>query len=460
MEICEHPFFSEGIEEIALLGQVLWKEIEGELRANGVSPCAKRYNAAAKGQFCPWPNQPYTEKGRRIESTTALPFDEAYGQLLAAVKSLPNIRALSFVDGAQLPGWNQTSKDSIERHARTCSLRPKTATQQLRRSDADVVLNLASTIKRLTSIHVDTTLPFAGTMARELQTICGGLHSSPASHRLSHVENLTSLDLVLSFGKGDSEHALERGLIACAAPALQHLRLALVPQYARAQSAVVFEDLTLLSLSGILDFGGDGTTSRELGCYFKRLESLTLEYRDRPIPTKCKNEHRRVRPSCQILNLNALLESVRQTIRRVTINNIIFPPKEYGLIGNPKDTNLSIHHGMTAGMGTAYPNLEHFEWRVNRYEHDPRCRSIGRRENHRDCEKYLCGWYLPQCTLEHYETTAETLGAEFTMVDERVGAEFGDWDFGGAIMRARQAASASASSAGEIARLMGRSCTM
>ena len=447
VDICGHPIFREHIQEIVLLGKIPWRDIETTIPGVRSSKCADSITSRSlKGRFCSWPYRPYSRYDifQNSESIVYYEFERAYELLLSALASLPSAQAVSFSSGVQVTGWNRTSQKVIDSHAKKSTLPPASRMQQLRHADADAVFGVVSALgPKITSLRLDSDLPFAGPATQALRQLCGGTSAGRASSallRVGGIRKLTSIDLVLDIGTRNEEHALQRGLIACAAPVLQHLKLTLVPQHARAQAAAQYDDLLMLSISDILSFGGDKMTSRSLDCYFKRLESLTLEYRDPPVPAKCRDVRRRVRPSCQVLDLSPLLDRVRYTIRHVTINNIIFPPLAQVGLGNPKDTNLKIHQAIIAEDGMAYPNLEHFEWRINRYEHDPRCRSEGGRTNHRDCDKLLCGWYLPSCTLEMYEQVAETLGAELKARRDGAGSRYGSWDFGAAIMRARQAA--------------------
>lgn len=445
IQICGHPLFKQSIREIALLGKVCWRDIElvfPQIRMEKSCITA----ASAKGRFCPWPAAlPVArDPGDRTVPTEPANFEVAYAPLLTAFGRLPNAQALSFMPAEEGPGWNQTGQKLIDSHARSCALPPSTKAQQTRYSDADAVFSLLSALEgTITSLRLDTELPFAGHIIRSLH----GLRVGPARNGFvptplcsAEIKHLTSLDLALNVGTLKPDHALERGLIGSSAWTLQHLRLTLIPRHARAQAAESYDDLTLPPISNRFWFGPDEPINLNPDTYFQRLESLTLEYRDPPIPAKCKDVRRRVRPSCQTLDFCALLDRVRHTIQRIIIRNVLFREAPTNWLTSPEETILKIHRAVAADSGTAYPDLEHFEWRVNRFHHDRRCRSEGATARQRDCEKLFCGRYLLNSTLERYEGMARTLGAELDTGNEGVGSGFGCWDFGAAAMRAREIA--------------------
>lgn len=455
--ICDHELFNKRITNVVILGQVPWREVEACHPHVRQSDCTKSLTVSSlKGRFCPWPHQPYLEKVASpcVDPHLALPLAENYAPLLEGLSKLPKLQKLSFAQKVEARGWNETRQEEIKEHVKRCSAPPKTDVQRMRYADVDVVFSVLGAMGMNASLlRLDTELPFSQSTVSALRKHCTSPCETPKflSTGFATVNNLTTLDLTLHIGVLSNDHWLERGLVACAAPVLQHLKLTLIPQHARAQAAETFHDLTVLSISDVLSFGGGaGAGSRGMECYFPHLQTLALSYQDPPTPAKYKNRHRRVRPSSQALDLSALLQATRNTIRRVKIDNIIFPPHEHGTyLGNPKDTHLRIHSAVIAEEGTAFPSLESFEWRVNRFNHDPRCRSVGEAPDHGDCDKFLCGWYLRGCTLEHYEGVAETLDAVWVGELRNV---YGSWDFGAAVMKARADAVAEAKEREEVVR--------
>lgn len=444
IQICGHPLFKHSIREIALLGKISGRDIELAIPQIRTPGHADRVTAAsARGQFCPWPPALPVARGPGDRPAPAS-FEVAYAPLLAALAGLPNVRSLTFTSSVERLGWNQTGQKLVDSHAKSSAVPPATKMQQARYSDADAIFGVASALgASITSLRLDSELPFAGNIIRSLHGFRigpTGNESVPTPLCSAQTKHLTSLDLVLNVGTLKADHALERGLIGSSASTLQHLRLTLIPQHARAQAPEAYQDLALLSVDSRLWFGPDEPINLHPDCFFQRLQGLTLEYRDPPIPAKCKDSRRRVRPSCQTLDLCALLDRVRHTIRRVVIRNMLFRGQPNTLLTAAEETNINLHHAVVADRGTAYPGLEHLEWRVNRFHHDPRCRSEREPARHRDCGKLLCGEYLPGSTLERYEGMARTLGAELDSGDEGVGSEFGYWDFGAAAMRARDLA--------------------
>lgn len=280
VDICEHPLFGRHITNVVLLGKVLWRDIDLARPVITRDQYAKDITrASVRGRFCPWPDQPFVDKAAVHDSwgVEASGFQEQYAQLLTPLSQLPKLRAFSFTDSVRKPGWNQTSQQLFDSHAKKCASHPATKLHQMRLADVDVVFGLLYTLgESVTSLQLDTELPFSGPMVHNLRQSRSGVSRRPLSTsllRLDYLHNLTSLDLVLLIGTTNGEHALQRGMIACTAPSLKALKLIMIPQHARSQAAAVYEDLSLLSTSDILPYGGAG---RSMDCYFKRLESLTL----------------------------------------------------------------------------------------------------------------------------------------------------------------------------------------
>lgn len=451
LHICAHPRFSRHIEEVVLLGRISWRDMEQVYPRLRDLDCTHNITASSlKGRFAAWPLQPFLERGAP-QAIDDLPFEVGYKPLLEALRGLEGLRGISFIQGVRRPGWNQTSQKLIGNHASSCALPPKTLAQQMRYAHVDVLFKLVAALgRKITSLQVDGELPFAGPTVETLWRMPGAhaqaLWPNPPCNSLdlSNILNLTSLDLVLDIGTQNEQYDLQRTLIARAASNLRNLSLTLVPQHARSQAAVAYEDLSVLSEDSILSSGSYGSgieIYHSSTRYFPHLESLTLAYQDPPALAKCKNAHRLIRPSAQILDFGDLLYQVRQNIRRVDITNIIFtdysPSTSPSNLCNPTMTNLQVHHALTANRGRDFPALEHFSWRVNRYTHDQKCRSPERGTGHKDCEKLSCDVYLPGCGVEMFDELAVGMGVEVQGREGEGEERMGWWDFGAGVMKAR-----------------------
>lgn len=115
VEICGHPLLGMEIEEVALLGKSL--QDHHEWSRSGYATDDEVFSILSMV----WPMEfPSPKHGLPTlsDNTQAPDFASAYAPLLRALNSLPKLRKLSFVREARRPGFNQTSKDKIQRHAR------------------------------------------------------------------------------------------------------------------------------------------------------------------------------------------------------------------------------------------------------------------------------------------------------------------------------------------------------
>lgn len=439
VDICEHPFFSKSITELVVLGKTVGPGIpQNHAKRQSSSP------EAGRGSMFPWPSTalsrrlpaPQPETGRREGDLEA-----GYQELFNAIVGLPYLCRLSYSGSTQKPGWNQTAQSRIESHAKTCAA-PVTAWQERRYTDGEVLFHLLGALgPKVNSLDLDTEFPCANPTTKHPKEVRNVKREQPLLSLLLHRTdfNLTSCSLMLHIGNNEDQHVVASGLLNRARSSLRSLKITLKPQHARAQKPTTCRDILFLSVHHTSHRSGSTCQSSTHGRSFAKLESLTLHYCDPPTPAKCKKRNRRVRPSCQVLDLKSLLRNVRSTIKSVTIRNIIVSPNEHGDSRNPRHTHAPIDQMMKEDGGAQFPQLEHFEWHVNRYWHDPRCRSESEDTAHGDCVKYSCGFYLPASTLQSYEMTAQRLAVDFiTEAEGHRGEKFGYWDFGSSFMRDRR----------------------
>ena len=400
--VCAHPIYRQHIEEIVVLGKIPWSE----------SRLATRKSEGWQ-EFCAWPSQfpRDTKAGVEIMPTKAAvsTFQEGYEQLLVALTGLPKLQKLRFSGSALEPGWNKSSQAIIDAHA-TKTKKSRPGSLGARFTDMDAVLAiLASTT--FTSLQLDDELPLSQDLARSAQ-----LHSI--------LENLTNLDLTLLSMK--SNGAFYPQLIRRALPMLRRLRLVISSKHGRRPGSTFGRDLAPLlpepSSSSDLDSEPPATG----------LETLILEHEDPPPHPKCVDKRRLSRPDRQYFDLVAFLRQFKQSLKHVRIQNMMFMDAEGSRSGSIAESLNTVREAMLQQDVEAFPRLQHFEWRINRYNHHEKCKSKLTYIELK-CQKLKCSEYDWNCPRSDIERLADRFGVDLEPGQD--GLEYGSWDFGEGIMR-------------------------
>lgn len=235
LEIYNHPVFSQGVEEVVLLGNVDWRIIEE------VHPGYRGGNNTEEtnpiGRFSAWPLEFPRAKGLSEEDSNGLSglsgFEFAYKPLIDALAKLPRLHKLSFAESGQKPGFNEVAQNTIDSHMHKYinSEHPARLKPMLRRTDANVLYNLLIIPKlKFTSLCLKTELPFTENVI--------GIYDYDRPQNLHEdfaraVSGLTHIELHVNLGwQNAGRHTLDNSLIECASDSLKSLKIVFVPDAA------------------------------------------------------------------------------------------------------------------------------------------------------------------------------------------------------------------------------------
>ncbi|KAK4547598.1 hypothetical protein LTR36_000555 [Oleoguttula mirabilis] len=413
VNICNHPVLGQEIDEVVLLGKVLWREFERtwpDYRILDSDP--------VKQQDCnlhrPWPFTFPKAKGETDsihdlvkelavqDGNTTYHFDVAYGPLISALAKLTCLKKISFAEQVDKPGWNATSQGVMDAHAKKVGIPPEPEAKfkytgnltsgfpsqvAKRRSDANVLLDLLySRELHFTELAITTELPYVASYAVKATS-----KTSPQPQM--KLTNLISLELHLDHGwQGTKWHYFCRGMVQQDShPRLQNLRLVWRPN-AAVKSARDDRTLSYLLEGERIPYGRRTLSFPEL----KKLEIVSFSP---------KGHRRPARPVCHLYDLQAFIERHANTLEEVSVIEALVQCEK----------------------------LQQVTWTVNRFVHDERCkRKDG--EPTTGC-KLQCGVYSNASVglggLADVEALVEELGVELD-------AEGKAWDFGEYVMRRQQ----------------------
>ncbi|KAF2487955.1 hypothetical protein BDY17DRAFT_21620 [Neohortaea acidophila] len=442
--ICEHPVFSKYIEEVVVLGQPLWREIEASCpdyrrSPNGlVSQSIARSGRPTPGYHseCTWEERFYVwpamvakdaDKSRVRACEEREPdcrLRPVLEYLVGALRKLPQLSRLAFEEEASGSGFNQLCAVYISRFAKRLTQAPPkqlpegtnkgtvVAKPRARVSDAHVFYGLLLDPRlSFSSVHQGRELPFADVGRIQYhQRIPGSPSPDP-------FETITSLDLSIDCGwRRNASHLLYHHLIRQTRVKLRRVKLTLTPDAPWRRPAP--EDLLATILHSL---------------QFPHLEGLEIELRECGPLEYCDATppmymDRRPRPSCLEFDMPGFLRRHCDTLTCLSFKNVIF------VCSNSFDP-YSVSHSIRDCLEILdeAPKLESIEWTVNYYTHDPRCKHPA--DFPLQCRKFHCGvycvtgWGDPR--LEHIETAALTHGVPLAY-------DRGLWDFGEGIMRRRK----------------------
>ena len=449
VDICAHPVLGREIEEVILLGKVLWRDIEQAYPRCRTIPEAEqvvgRRAKELQNAFRPWPVEfpraknrsqlenvdfatPSTKEADRPASInhSVLSFGEAYEPLITALASLPELRKLSFAESCEgRPAFNKISQRNIDTYAKedctTGQGRTNMAPQLLsrsgkmlpshrigrRRADADIFFGLLfHPSLNLTSISIQSELPFIGDITAKLKEY------SPQYL----VGKLTRIDLAMDCGWPQTVcHTLYFHLLRIPTTSLRRLKLVFSPNSSIKKPN--FEN---------------GVQNAIAGLSFPKLETLELkltELNADPRPElRVKDEFlgqtrrlRHQRPVCMVFDVLGFLRRHLLTLTNVRLENVIFADLALGESSHGT-TRIALELLREEGK------LENLKWLVNRYEHDPRCKRKDD-ESVVDCRKFECGMYGAGSSVEGFEMLAGEIDAVEYDGEKRI------WDFGRCVRR-------------------------
>ncbi|KAK4902898.1 hypothetical protein LTR27_000837 [Elasticomyces elasticus] len=402
--ICAHPMFSKGIEEIVLLGNVDWKEIESCLRGYRTASeefMWKRFaHYYGSGLFRAWPlslesdgvpklpSGPTNDKAIEAVPGGALmvpsDFEEAYGSLIKALAKLPKLSKITFAEEMDGPGWNQTRMLSTYKKRPSHGFVPRDVNNKLksknggvrieRRADAEVLAGLmsCSALANLTSLVITVELPF----------VCGLLQDNTTAQRLAQLRNL-ELHVDAHWLERTKWHVFCRDVLS-AAIKLEHLRLVY-----RANSYITKAHADVSCLFILSGTGGESL----------RWNSLkTFELVSQRTPGYNKMGSRCSRPLCLVLDFPAFVAAHQSTLEKVELENVLF-------LGD----DLSVITTLWTSVDALKPSFQ-------------------------DCSsQHDCGLYYSDETGQGFGMDMLQEAAENLCVD--MGRDLMAWDFGSAVRR-------------------------
>lgn len=459
IEICKHPVFSVGVEEVVILGKTdrraLDKRFPGYIESTEQT-LEVRSEWVLHDRFNPWPCR-YPQETSEVHATTAsaapahetamarssatplgplgvprLTFREAYKPLVAALETLPKLSALTYAEAVRGAGFNQVSQAAMNAHAHKYSTPVPTHHMQesdccassglfdgLRQlSDAEVVFGLMfDSGLHFTTVRFQAEPLVVDSLMRHQDLICRGIRPIP--------DVLTRLHVSLSFSElvpFNARHMLFGNAFLIGQETLQHLSIVLEPDVGkRVRSGN--------TLSGFLPAQLWSSLKS-----FEFIQGSSERLRRRNSSAKAL---RTVRPTVQGFDILAFLDSHSKTLTSVRISNVLFDSRPFNI-----NYAGSFYHAPVRSIKVALERMRQaveltdFVWEVNRFTHDPRCPNDDDQPV-QDCAMYDCGLYSTSTTfgdvlLRDLEELAAQVGVHLDVSSQ-------SWDFGEAFMRPRRA---------------------
>ena len=443
--VCSHPLYSQQIDEIILLGKVLWPAISKEYL--GIRNCRRPEQAYGPGsaahawrsRFRPWPlhfleavRTPLEHEFESLSLARALPdshptvasFEQSYSTLIAALVELPKLKKISFADSVERPGFNQTSQQCIDAHAKKSAnalkepfglsenalnlKRPKQSVVP-RRADADVFFGLLLNSRlRFTEMCLKSEMPFIEHVTTRLE------YSAPPNR-------LTQIEVHVDCGwAGSNSQRLYHSILRASSPTLTHVKLAFIPNSTFKKASHNCEQ----SIVNILD----QLTFPQFKCLqLEQLKRTSEKFEDGP--HERAHAYRHPRPLCAVFDILGFLQRHESTIAGLRFENIFFSTPSIGAPTfrlNVVETTQAVLEFMEQ-----IERLSSFAWIIGRFDHEPRCKRADT-EPFIECTKYECGVVGAGLETTDLEILASRLhGVEYDK-------ETRTWDFGQYIMRAKE----------------------
>ncbi|KAK5137469.1 hypothetical protein LTR08_008447 [Meristemomyces frigidus] len=428
--ICNHATLGREINEVVLLGKVLWRDIEkawGSYRL-----VAERHFAQIpeyQRRFRPWPLVFPVSTAELVkrdhmrglaaaggDSSGGSLFEDDFEPLLTALAKLPKLKKLSFAEQASESGWNATSETVVTAHVRkvanvqTSPSTPGLTSKErlsdskqatVRWSDADALFGIfAHPQLSISELVLTTEMPFVAQYLWYSSHLIG-----QSFYKIQpKLSGLTSLELHLDHGwKCTKWHVLCRGLVQHSRRQLQRLRLAYRP------NAAVKGALNEKSVNDILE------NRPSKPCLMPELKSFELV--SLPEITVSK---RPARPICHAYDLESFFARHQDTLERVVLGNTISSN------GSLTSSLIPAIQGTLDAL-VQCKKLQQVTWLVNRFKHEPRCKRKGG-EPTAGC-RLECGVYNNTSGglggLADVEDLVEGLGVHLN--EERKGWDLGDY---------------------------------
>ncbi|KAK1063110.1 hypothetical protein LTR33_012360 [Friedmanniomyces endolithicus] len=419
LDICAHPLFAAEVQEIVLLGDVRWTDIDRKTRKQMTG------EEWRSGKLRPWPlvfPAGHLEEDRArsaaAEASAVVPvFGEAYAPLIQALEKLPKLRMISHADSGLGPGWNQTKRDAIRTFAMRQSEGPvelenktksKPNTRIRTRADAEILVGLLScpALPVLTELLLKNGLP----------TSAGQLQMLSTTERLANLETI-ELHSDSFWAPSTNRHTLGHHLLVNATR-LQHLKL-------------VYNLNTYIkdarrddSFAALLHTNsGDMIHGPALKSFVVLSPQLVIlhRYTHPNIGTVLHSS----RPLCHSLDIAGFISAHAGTLERVELRNSLFCTAREMPVA-------CLYEGVKALNGCE--RLREVTWTVSEFEHHEECKDKRRRyTGFGGCVRRLdCGIYYRDVVSDRIEgagdveQAAQTLGVD---LDE----EGRFWDFGVAV---------------------------
>lgn len=397
IKICQTDLASK-VEEICFLNKIMWHTICQQQMAD------RHLEGIDIAATWPVPVPKQIKAPRKVDRTFHHgSFALAHHDLLSALANLPAVRAFSFADTCDRPGFNMLPRSRIlqpvvlsrEYKAESKLYHRRTPTPVTKRdnfTDSEAVLSILSHPKiHLTKLRITDELPYSD----EVTDRCTKLNSHRAfaicQAKLSH---LTSIELHINTGwDRTSWQETCHAILSLAAPKLQYLKLAFQ------HNASIRRTRTEISLFAI----------------FAGLEFPSLTHLDLTALYPKPERGRHYRPIIQDFDMITFLTTHSTSIRTLHFSNILFSDSTTPrpLLQQTREL-LRLCAVLRVGL----------TWIVNFFTHDPRCEAFleqaARCQN--ECHAYSLA---PQglVWLGDVRALAEEVGVG---LDE----ERGVWDFG------------------------------
>ncbi|KAM0714425.1 hypothetical protein Q7P37_010212 [Cladosporium fusiforme] len=402
--ICQSDLSSE-IQEICFVSKIMWQIIRQRESAG------RRPQAIHLASSWPFLTAQQDKPSSQDECFPGATFSDAYSFLLSTLAGLPKVRAFSFTDTCDRPGFNMLPKTRIQEYAEAIQpvvlskekraesklyhhREPAPSDKLYRFMDADAVLSILSHPEiQLTKLRVTDELPYADAITNRC-TIKGIRNSSEYSICQAKLQHLTTIELHCNTGwDRTSWQQTCHSILSLAAPNLQSLKLAFQHNAAVKRPRA---DLGLLTILAGLEFPS-----------LTHLELTALQ----PI----HRNRRHYRPICQDFDFVQFLTAHSAKLRTLHFSNVLFAsattPRP--LLHQIRDV---IELCGELGMGLS--------WIVNYFTHDPRC-DVMNAPSGASCSHH-CFTYCPTSHGAGFLTQFETLAIELGVVkDEKTST----WDF-------------------------------
>ncbi|KAK0936995.1 hypothetical protein LTR29_011404 [Friedmanniomyces endolithicus] len=419
LDICAHPLFAAEVQEIVLLGEVRWTDIN--------SKASKQTTGEdwGGGKFRPWPlvfPTGHLEEDRArsaaAEAFAVVPvFGEAYALLIQSLDKLPKLRKISHADCGVGPGWNQTKRDAIRTFAMRqseWSIQPKNKTnaetnaRSRTRADAEVLVGLLScpALPNFSELVLKNGLP----------TSAGHLQMLSNTERLANLETI-ELHSDSFWAPKTNRHTLGHHLLANATR-LQHLKLVYTP------NSYIKDARRDDSFAALLHTdSGDMIHWPALKSFVvlgPQLVDTDCNVYPGPAPVVPSS-----RPLCHSLDIAGFVKAHAHTLETVELRNSLFATARQLAIP-------SLHKAVKAL--NACERLRKVTWTVGKFGHHKECRNKrGAPSGFNSCaRRFDCGVYHRDMAeyymdvVEDMERAAHTLGVDLD-------GEGRFWDFGDAV---------------------------